>query len=72
MKKPLLTFKLKGKDARKKGIYGVYNHEGMFLGVISHYRVGKFFHWIFEPARDTFYTNGCLDELREFMRGLYV
>ena len=66
MKKPLLRFKEQGKDN-----YYVYNHEEEFLGNIVRSRVGKFLHWIFCPQEQTFYTNGCLKEIVEFITSLY-
>ena len=66
MKKPLLTFEEQGKD-----LYYIYNHEKEFLGVINRSRVGKFMHWIFCPQEQTFFTNGCLKEIVEFITSLY-
>lgn len=66
MKKPLLTFKETGKD-----LYYVYNHEGEWLGVINSSRVGRFMHWILCPNEQTFFTNGCLKEIVEFITALY-
>ena len=72
MKKPLLNFEeLTGTDKRGNKIYYVYNHEGEWLGVINNSRVGRFFHWIFCPQEQTFYTNGCLKEIVEFITKLY-
>ena len=71
MKKPLLKFEQKGTDHRNKEIYYVYNHEDEFLGVINNSRVGRFMHWIFCPQEQTFYTNGCLKEIVEFITKLY-
>lgn len=66
MKKPLLNFKEKGKDN-----YYVYNHEGEFLGNIIRARVGRFMHWTFQPLSQTYFTNGCLKEVVEFITKLY-
>jgi hypothetical protein len=66
MKKPLLKFKEQGKD-----LYYVYNHEDTFLGVINRARVGRFLHFIFSPQEQTFFTNGCLKEIIEFITSLY-
>jgi hypothetical protein len=66
MKKPLLHIKEQGKDN-----YYVYNHEDVFLGNITRARVGRFMHWIFSPMEQTFYTNGCLKEIIEFITELY-
>jgi hypothetical protein len=66
MKKPLLNFENKAKD-----VYYVYNHEMEWLGVISKSRIGKFMHWIFAPVEQTFFTNGCLKEIIEFITQLY-
>jgi hypothetical protein len=71
MKKPLLKFYEAGKDHRGKQVYYVYNHVEEFLGVINMSRVGKFLHWIFCPQETTFYTNGCLKEIVEFITSLY-
>jgi len=71
MKKPLLHFKQVGLDHRKKQIYYVYNHEDEYLGVINNSHVGRFFHWIFCPQEQTYYTNGCLKEIVEFITELY-
>jgi len=71
MKKPLLHFKQVGLDHRKKCIYYVYNHEDEYLGVINNSHVGRFFHWIFCPQEQTYYTNGCLKEIVEFITELY-
>jgi len=71
MEKPLLKFKEEGKDHRKENIYYVFNHEEVFLGVINKSRVGKFLHWIFCPQEQTYYTNGCLKEIVEFINSLY-
>jgi len=65
MKKPLLRF------VEATDYYYVYNHEDVWLGVISRSRVGKFMHWIFSPQEQTYYTNGCLKELIEFITALY-
>lgn len=62
----LLKFEEKGKD-----IYYVYNHEDEFLGVINKSRVGRFVHWVFCPEEKTFFTNGCLKEITEFITKLY-
>lgn len=71
MKKPLLKFKENGRDHRNKPIIYVYNHEDEFLGVINNSRVGRFMHWIFCPQEQTFYTNGCLREIVEFITKFY-
>jgi len=71
MKKPLLKFKLVKKDSRGKEIYDIFNHEDEFLGVINNSHVGRFFHWIFCPQEQTYYTNGCLKEIVEFITKLY-
>lgn len=71
MKKPLLHFKEQGTDVRNQNIYYVYNHEDIFLGTIVNSRVGRFFHWTFCPDSNTFYTNGCLKEIVEFITKLY-
>jgi len=72
MKKPLLHIKDEGRiDRRGKIIYYVYNHEDEFLGVINNSHVGTFFHWIFCPQEQTYYTNGCLKEIVEFITSLY-
>ena len=72
MKKPLLHFKEDSIDIRGKLIYRVYNHENEFLGIINNSHVGRFFHWIFCPQEQTFYTNGCLKEIVEFITKLYA
>ena len=66
MKKPLLKFKEQGKD-----LYYCYNHEEEWLGTINRMRVGKFMHWCFAPLEQTFFTNGCLEEIVEFITSLY-
>lgn len=71
MKKPLLHIKEEGYDHRGKKIYYVYSHDEEFLGVINNSHVGRFFHWIFCPQQQTFYTNGCLKEIVEFITTLY-
>jgi len=71
MKKPLLKFELKGVDRHNKSIYYIYNHEDEFLGVINRSRFGRFMHWIFCPQEQTYYTNGCLKEIVEFITKLY-
>jgi len=71
MKKPLLYFKQQGLDNRKIPIWYVYNHEDEFLGVINNSHVGRFYHWIFCPQEQTYYTNGCLKEIVEFITSLY-
>lgn len=71
MKKPLLKFEQKGLDQRKIPIYYVYSHDNEFLGVINNSHIGRFFHWIFCPQNQTYYTNGCLKEITEFITKLY-
>ena len=71
MKKPLLKFKEQGYDHRGEHIYYTYNHEEMFVGVVCKFRVGKFLHWVFCPDKATFFTNGCLREIVEFITSLY-
>jgi len=71
MKKPLVKFKEQGKDHRGEGIYYVYSHNDEFLGVINKSRVGRFMHFIFCPQEQTFFTNGCLKEIIEFITKLY-
>jgi len=71
MKSPLLHIKQQGKDHLGIDIYYVYNHEEEFLGVINRSRVGRFMHWIFCPQEQTFYTNGCLKEITQFITTLY-
>ena len=66
MKKPLLHFKEKGKEN-----YYIYNHEEEFLGNIIRARVGRFMHWTFQPDNQTYFTNGCLKEIVEFITNLY-
>jgi len=66
MKKPLMKFEERGKD-----LFYCYNHEGEWLGVINRSRVGRFMHWIFCPQEQTFFTNGCLKEIVEFITKLY-
>lgn len=41
------------------------------LGYIRKKRVGMFMHWVFEPLEDTYFTNGCLKEIRTFITKLY-
>lgn len=71
MKKPLLRFEEEEEDNRGKMIYYVYNHDDVSLGVICNSRVGRFFHWIFQPSDQTFYTNGCLKEITNFITKCY-
>lgn len=71
VKGKLLRFEEEEKDHRGKMIYFVYNHEDDHLGVICNSRVGRFFHWIFQPDRQTFYTNGCLKEITAFITKCY-
>lgn len=66
MKKPLLNF-----IRLRNGSYEVRNHEGAFLGNIEKLHVGRFFHWCLSPSKDTFFTNGCLKEIVEFITPLY-
>lgn len=71
MKKPLLNFKEYAKDNRGESIYQVFNHQGEYLGIVCKSRVGRFIHPIFQPDEATFFTNGCLREIIEFMSSLY-
>ena len=71
MKKPLLEFKEEGVDREGDIIYYVYNHEEVFVGTIVKSRVGRFLHWIFSPQERTYFTNGCLKEIVEFITKLY-
>ena len=66
MKKPLLYF-----NQTRDNTYNVFNHEDNFLGNITKARVGKFIHWIFSPDNKTYFTNGCLKEIVEFITKLY-
>jgi hypothetical protein len=66
MKKPLLKF-----VKRKNNSYEVRNHEGIFIGDIEKLHVGQFFHWCLSPQEDSFFTNGCLKEITEFITQLY-
>lgn len=72
MKKPLLNIKLFGKDHHNYNIYYVYNHEDIYIGNIVKSRIGKFMHWIFCPDNQTYFTNGCLKEIVEFITKLYL
>ena len=71
MKTPLIKFKEHAKDHRNKEIFHVYNHEDEFLGVINNSHVGRFFHWVFCPQEQTYFTNGCLKEISGFITKLY-
>ena len=66
MKKPLLKF-----IERKNNTYEVRNHEDKFIADIEKLRVGRFFHWCLSPRDNTFFTNGCLKEISEFITKLY-
>jgi len=71
MKKPLLNFKQHGKDHLGYNFFYIYNHENEFLGTINKSRVGRFMHWIFCPESKTYYTNGCMREIIDFISSLY-
>lgn len=51
--------------------YLIYNPYGEHIGYICQRRVGRFMHWCLEPLEDTFWTNGCLKEVTEFITKLY-
>ena len=66
MKKPLLKFTV---FKLKEDVFNVFNHEDVELGFVTRERVGRFMHWVFYPhSSNTFFTAGCLDELRAFMK----
>lgn len=68
MKKPLLHFE---EHTEFVFVFNILNHEDTFLGTIEKQRVGKFMHWVFKPDINTFFTNGCLKEIVEFITSLY-
>lgn len=41
------------------------------IGFIVKRKVGRWSHWCFEPKSDTYFTNGCLKEISEFITKLY-
>jgi len=69
MKKPLLNFdRIKVENGYN---YAIYNKKEEFLGLIHKKRVGRFMHWCFEPYKETYFSNGCLKEIVEFITKLY-
>ena len=66
MKAPLVKF-----IERKNNTYEVRSHDDTFLGDIEKLHVGQFFHWCLSPQPDTFFTNGCLKEITQFITTLY-
>ena len=66
-----MKFKDMGLDKFEKNIYYAYNHEDEWLGTICRIRVGKFMHWVFQPQQESYFTNGCLKEIVEFITKLY-
>ena len=67
MKAPLMKF-----IERNNKTYEVRNHEYVFVGDIEKLHVGRFFHWCLSPQPDTFFTNGCLKEITQFITSLYA
>jgi hypothetical protein len=62
-------------DSPQFGIcYEIYNADLQFLGVVAKKRVGAYIHWCFFPEQDEesigdlWFTAGCMDEIREFMK----
>ena len=55
--------------------YEIYNFkQDVTIGWIVRRRVGRFMHWCLEPVdygSDTYFTNGCLKEIREFITEQY-
>lgn len=67
MKPPLVRFVYL--DSVKK--YMVLNYANEKIGIIKKRRVGRFMHWCLIPDTDTFFTNGCLKEITQFITKLY-
>lgn len=61
--KRLKFFKIVGEKS-----YRIYNDKGENLGNVLKRNVGAHFHWCFEPEAETYFSAGCMDEIREFMK----
>ena len=53
--------------------YNIWNDKEEFLGAIAKQRVGAYMHWCFFPEQleeigDLWFTAGCMDEIRQFMK----
>ena len=60
------------KDTSNIEAYEVRNTlQNIGIGIIVKERVGRFLHWTFRPQLDTYFTNGCLKEISDFMTKLY-
>ena len=59
--------------AQIEDTYLVYNKKEPreYLGAISKKRVGRFMHFVLVPFSDTYFTNGCLKEIRDFITKCY-
>ncbi len=42
-----------------------------YVGLIKKQRVGIWMHWCFFPNKDTWFSNGCLKEISQFITSLY-
>lgn len=55
------------------GSIEIYNKiRNELIGKCERLRCGKFMHWCFSPEKDTFFTNGCLKEISNFITKLYT
>ena len=59
------------KTTSAKWVWEIRNDREEFLGCICRRHVGRFYHFVFEPYPDTYFTNGCLKEIREFITKCY-
>jgi len=63
----MLTF-----EETKENHYKIYNQKEEFLGEIRKARVGAYQHWCFfpdeAPLGDLWFSAGCMDEIRKFMK----
>lgn len=48
--------------------YKIYNSKKEYLGWVQKTRVGSYMHWCLHTIEHIYWSAGCLDEVREFMK----
>ena len=57
----------------KKDCYIIFNtKQNTKIATIEKIRVGRFMHWCLCPLPQTYFTNGCLKEISDFITNLYT
>lgn len=56
------------KQSKEFEIYKIFNMKGEYLGWVEKTRVGAYEHWCLHTIKDVYYSAGCLEEVRSFIK----